>query len=261
MKRAARVAGYAVRLIVEGWTGLHLELYRDLGGGGRERWTPELVARESVNSGRAIRLAEKIPRWLTLRHYEQVLYADIIENIEMQIDPFEERRTDLPGVRQPAIVFIDLSGFTAMTEAEGDRVASATTARFEESVSLAALRQGGRVVKLLGDGALLHFGEAVPAMRATLEIRDDLADLPLRPHAGIDCGPVAERDGDVFGRTVNMASRLASAATDGQILVSESVARAAEAAGLGVEGLGAQHLKGVERPVPAFLLNDSEADR
>jgi class 3 adenylate cyclase len=190
-----------------------------------------------------------------------VLYADIIENIEMQIDPFEERRTDLPGVRQPAIVFIDLSGFTAMTEAQGDRAASATTARFEESVSLASLRQGGRVVKLLGDGALLHFGEAAPAVRATLEIRDDLADLALRPHAGIDCGPVAERDGDVFGRTVNMASRLATAATEGQILVSSAVARAAEAAGLDVRELGPQQLKGVERPISAFLVGDREPHR
>jgi class 3 adenylate cyclase len=261
MKRAARVAGYAIRLIVEGWTGLHLELYRNLGGGGREQWSPELLARESVNSGRAIRLAEKIPRWLTLRHYEQVLYADIIENIEMQIDPFEERRTDLPGVRQPAIVFIDLSGFTAMTEAEGDHAASAATARFEEAVSLASLRQGGRGVKLLGDGALLHFPEALPAVRATLEIRDDLADLPLRPHAGIDCGPIAERDGDVFGRTVNMASRLASAATEGQVLVSSPVAQAAQTAGLGIDELGPLHLKGVEQPVPVFLIGDRESDR
>jgi class 3 adenylate cyclase len=255
MKRAARVAGYAIRLVVEGWTGLHYELYRSLGGGGREHWSPELREREPAMAGRAIRLAETIPGWLTVRHYEQVLYSDIIENIEMHIDPFEERDAEKPGVRQPSVVFIDLSGFTAMTEAEGDGAAASTTARFEEAVSLAALRHGGRVVKLLGDGAMLQFGDAVPAIRATARVREELADLPLPPHAGIDCGPIAERDGDVFGRTVNMASRLASAAREGQIVMSAAVAQAATDAGFEHEAMGALRLKGLERPVPAFLLS------
>lgn len=254
MKRAARVAGYAIRMVVEGWTGLHYELYRTLGGGGREHWPPELRGREPAMAGRAIRLAETIPNWLTVRHYEQVLYSDILENIEMQIDPFEERDAEKPGVRQPSIVFIDLSGFTAMTEAEGDEAAAVTTARFEEEVSLATLRHGGRVVKLLGDGAMLHFGDAVSAVRATSQIRRELAGLPLSPHAGIDCGPIAERDGDVFGRTVNMASRLASAASRGQVVMSTPVARAAADAGIRTEAMGPVELKGLDRPVPAFLL-------
>jgi class 3 adenylate cyclase len=253
MKRAARVAGYAIRLVVEGWTGLHYELYRGLGGGGRERWSPELREREPAMAGRAIRLAESIPHWLTVRHYEQVLYSDIIENIEMQIDPFEARDHG-PAVRQPAVVFVDLSGFTAMTEVQGDAAAASTTARFEEAVSLAALRHGGRVVKLLGDGAMLHFGDAASAIRATAQVRDDIADLPLGPHAGIDCGPIAERDGDLFGRTVNMASRLASAAGDGQILVSADVAQVAQDAGMETQALGSRQLKGLDRPVPTFLL-------
>jgi len=257
MRRASRVAGYAIRLVVEGWTGLHYELYRGLGGGGREHWPPELLQREPAMAGRAIRLAEHIPSWLTVRHYEQVLYSDIIENIEMQIDPFDERDTHRAGVRQPSVVFIDLSGFTAMTEAEGDQAAVATTARFEEAVSLASLRHGGRVVKLLGDGAMLHFADARSAVNATCGIRDDLSDLPLQVHAGIDCGPVAERDGDVFGRTVNMASRLASTAGDGQILVTAAVAQAAEDAGIGTVDQGALQLKGLDRPVPAFLLEEA----
>jgi adenylate cyclase len=260
MKRAARTASYAIRLVVERWTGLHYEMFRKLGGGGREAWSADLVERETANAARSIRLAQKIPSWLTVRHYEQVLYADIIENIEMRIDPFEERETDREGVRQPAIVFIDLSGFTALTEAEGNVAASSLTARFEEAVALACVRRGGRVVKLLGDGALLQFPEAVAAVRATLEIRHDLADMALRPHAGIDCGPIAERDGDVFGRTVNMASRLASVATEGEVYVSAAVAAAAAAAGLPTRALGPVELTGLDRPVPAYLVGVETTD-
>ncbi len=178
----------------------------------------------------------------------------MIENIEMRIEPYAERLTD-PGVRQPAVVLVDLSGFTAMTEAEGDAAAATTAARLDDAASRAALRGGGRVVKLLGDGALLLFPDADTAVRATCWVRDQLADLPLHLHAGIDSGPVAERDGDVFGRTVNMAARLASAAKDGQILVSAAARDAAS--GLpesGVRPVGPLQLKGLEQPVAAFAV-------
>ena len=80
-------------------------------------------------------------------------------------------------------------------------------------------------MKLLGDGALLLFPDADPcaaAVRAAVAIRDELRAHDLHPHTGIDHGPVVERDGDIFGRTVNLAARLASLATAGQIVVSEA---------------------------------------
>jgi adenylate cyclase len=254
MKRAARIAGYAVRLLVEGWTSLHYELYRGLGGGGRERWPAEVREREPYMAMRAVGLAKSLPAWLIARHHEQVLISDIIENIEMQVDPFAERDPSKGGVRQPAIVFIDLSGYTALTTGDGDRVAAATTMRFEEAVSVAAWRDGGRVVKLLGDGALLRFDRVSDAVRSSLVIRAALDDMGVRTHAGIDCGPIAERDGDVFGRTVNMAARLANSAEPGQVLVTAAVAESARQHGIEASSLGSLQLKGMDGPVPVFEL-------
>ena len=149
---------------------------------------------------------------------------------------------------------MDISGYTALTETAGDAVAAEATSRFEHAVTVATTASGGRIVKLLGDGALLLFRDADPclsAVRAASAIRDQLAAEGLHPHAGIDVGPVTERDGAIFGRPVNHAARLASVATAGQVVVSEAVA-AALAGGYAVEPLGDVTLKGVAVPVPVF---------
>jgi adenylate cyclase len=257
-KRAARVVGQSLRQLVEGWTGLHYELYRGIGGD-RSDWPEELRAREPMMARRAIRLAGRIPSWLIVREYEQVMTADVIENVELQIDPFADRAGPPAGRWLPAVAFIDLAGYTALTEREGDREAARSTAVFEEAVATAATQHGGRVVKMLGDGALLHFLDARSAIDATLRVRDGLGDPRLRPHAGIDCGPVAERDGDIFGRVVNTASRLAGVAEAGEIVVSRLVAEAAEAAGHRVEAIGERALKGVAAPVAAFRIGTPTA--
>jgi class 3 adenylate cyclase len=81
------------------------------------------------------------------------------------------------------------------------------------------------VVKLLGDGVLIRFDDASSAAAGTLEVLAALprAGLPTG-HAGIASGPLIVRDGDVFGRTVNLAARIADAAPDGHLYVPEAVA-------------------------------------
>jgi class 3 adenylate cyclase len=76
-----------------------------------------------------------------------------------------------------------------------------------------ATHAGGRLVKLLGDGALLHFPQAARSSAAAIELVDALsAEGTLSAHAGIHAGPVIERDLDVSGATVNLASRIAGVA-------------------------------------------------
>ena len=84
---------------------------------------------------------------------------------------------------------------------------------------------GGRVVKLLGDGVLIRFDDRRAAVDATLDLLDALpaAGLPTG-HAGIASGPLINRDGDVFGRTVNLAARISDAAPDGRLWVTDAVA-------------------------------------
>ena len=83
----------------------------------------------------------------------------------------------------------------------------------------------GEVVKLLGDGVLVRFDDAGAAIDGSLDL---LAALPASglpsAHAGVASGPLIARDGDVFGRTVNLAARIADAAPDGRLYVPEVLA-------------------------------------
>lgn len=86
------------------------------------------------------------------------------------------------------------------------------------------LRRGGRVVKLLGDGVLMLFDAPCIAVHAVVDLTCSMAEAGLpAAHAGIHAGPVVERDGDVFGSTVNVAWRIANHAIAGTILVSQPV--------------------------------------
>ena len=78
-------------------------------------------------------------------------------------------------------------------------------------------------------------------------------------HIGIHTGPVIFQDGDVYGRTVNLASRIASHATAGQVLASEATVRRATLEDVRFEPLGGATLKGVERPVDLYRAFRAEA--
>ena len=80
-------------------------------------------------------------------------------------------------------------------------------------MSEAVTRHRGEVVKLLGDGVLLHFRDPGEAVRASLEIVESAPSRGLPPaHIGVNAGPMIYEEGDYFGRTVNIASRIASRA-------------------------------------------------
>ncbi len=233
--RAARLVTQTTQRFSEGWASLHYELYRSLLGPDRAVWPPSDQAAESAAARGAVELAMAVLPWMLLHYVERRLAADVVDNVLTAVGPFAVRVHDPDaGARLPAVAFVDLAGYTALTESAGSEAAARATSRFEHSVAVATAAEAGRVVKLMGDGALLLFNDAEPcasAVRAALAIRDDLRAHGLHPHAGIDHGPVVERDGDIFGTTVNLASRLASLATAGQIVVSEAVA-----AGLGGPG-------------------------
>jgi hypothetical protein len=74
----------------------------------------------------------------------------------------------------------------------------------------------------------------------------------LSSHAGVHAGPVIERDLDVFGHTVNLASRIADAAAPGEVLVSDVVAEAVGDASFGFERIDDVDLKGVPGPVTLY---------
>jgi adenylate cyclase len=128
-------------------------------------------------------------------------------------------------------------------------------ASLQSRAEAAAQRHDGRLIKLLGDGAMLHFPAPESGLEAGLELVRVLGeDLGVAAHAGVNVGPVVERDRDLFGRTVNMASRIAGTAAPGEVRVSAAVVEAATDAKdrFDFEPLGDVSLKGFAEPVPVF---------
>ena len=105
-------------------------------------------------------------------------------------------------------------------------------------------------MKWLGDGVMVCFREPSAAVLFALEIQEDIpaADLPSA-HVGIDAGPLIFQDGDYFGRTVNIAARIAARARAGQVLVSDDVMQVTADPGVEFVDIGSVELKGVSRPV------------
>jgi adenylate cyclase len=151
----------------------------------------------------------------------------------------------------PAICFVDLTGYTRLTEERGDRFAADVAARLASLVKDIARRRGGSPIRWLGDGGMFHFREPARAVDAGLDMVEQAPAIGLPPaHIGIHAGPVIFQDGDVYGRTVNIASRLASVAQAGEVVVSEDVAQRSE--GVRFQEMGPVTLKSVAAPMQLF---------
>ncbi len=151
------------------------------------------------------------------------------------------------------VVFLDLSRFTSLTDVHGDDTAVDVIDRFLHAVD-AATGPSGTLVKTLGDGVLLTFDDPATALRAADATNHRLHDLDGMPEltGGVTTGPVIDRDGDVFGTTVNLAARLADLAPPGELRVDQPTARAAADDGWQVEPLGPVEVRGLHEPRPVF---------
>ncbi len=128
--------------------------------------------------------------------------------------------------------FVDLSGFTALTEAHGDDEAVRTLGRFR-TLTNGALGPDDVLVKTIGDAVMLAFPDperAVAGLRRLFDAALGDATLPLI-RAGAHHGPAVADGDDFFGAAVNLAARVAAQAGGGQLLVTVSIANAAQEAG------------------------------
>ena len=149
--------------------------------------------------------------------------------------------------------FVDLAGFTALTEVHGDLEAADLVDQFTE-LTLHALRDDGRLVKTIGDAVMVVFDDPAPAVAALARLMsavDARAGFPIL-RTGIHHGPAVERGGDYIGASVNLAARIAERARGGQALTTASVAAAARSAGFDVVELGTFDLRHVSEPVNLF---------
>jgi adenylate cyclase len=115
--------------------------------------------------------------------------------------------------------FVDLSGFTAMTQAAGDEQAVSVLTGFRAAVRDICSRRGVRIAKWLGDGAMLVSVETTPVIAAALELLHRSDDKPVAVRCGITTGPVILLEGDDYiGHSVNVAARLCDLAHGNEIL-------------------------------------------
>jgi adenylate cyclase len=247
--RSARLLAEGLRPAVEGMTRMQTErlrrLYIDAQGVPSRQAPPEEV--EAL--GKVVRVAFDMAIWLMKAYLERANAAAGVETLE--------RSLAVEGLRPPrasthrAIVFADLTGFTALTHELGDEEAAMTALRLRDEVEPLARENGGRLVALLGDGAMLFFDRPPTAIAWAAElVRRWPREMPGL-HVGIGIGPLYERDGNYFGTTVNLAARLSSAARSGQILAASVTADPALQRP-GLRPIEPLMLKGFPAPVPAY---------
>jgi adenylate cyclase len=154
--------------------------------------------------------------------------------------------------RPPAFSFVDLAGYTRMVEERGDEAGARIAADLGHMVDQVVGARQGTPVKWLGDGVMLYFRDPGPALLATMEMVRRAPDVGLPAHAGMSAGPVVLQDGEYYGRTVNMAARIASEASAGQTLVSGEVAELASGQGVDFREIGSIDLKGFRDAVTLY---------
>ena len=202
---------------------------------------------------RLVSLGFRASRLIHRRLLERQQFENTAEQLELLFDELGvRRRTDHAP---EAIVFVDLSGFTRLTEEFGDEQAAERSRELANVVRTAAGRHRGRVIKLLGDGAMLHFtsaADAVAGASAVVELAER-GGLPAA-RAGVTVGALIRRDGDYFGHTVNLASRICDAAQASTVTAAREVADLTPE--LAWTPIGEATLKGVPDPVALVRLAD-----
>jgi adenylate cyclase len=261
--RIARLAADGMRRIAETWLDLWDAHAHPTPGSMGAPTTPDAppidVADPAQNpTVRAATHSREYLAWLFDRAVERTLHERIIDAVEGVL--VEADRMPPPTERPPAVAFIDLAGYTTLTEERGDDVAAEAAARLQELAEDATRRGGGRIVKLLGDGVILRFEESATAIRVTLDLVERIGRAGLPPgHAGVAAGRLVVRDGDVFGRVVNLAARLASEAGPGEVVVEEGVVVALPRGTATFEPVGRVSLKGFAEPVAIWKAHEPAA--
>lgn len=159
------------------------------------------------------------------------------------------------------IAFVDLTGSTSVFETLGNDRATKAVTKLTQWIGARGQAHHGTVVKMLGDGVLMAFGDNRACVEAMVQIQQEHAKrvqqwpahLKLLMQIGLARGPVVWVDGDCFGDAVNLASRLSDLAGPEQIFASDTVVQALEPrSGVRSRSLGAMRIKGKVDPCEVF---------
>jgi adenylate cyclase len=180
-----------------------------------------------------------------LRHFVE---QDVIANMESQLG--EQR--DALGQLRVAIVFADLVGFVRFTEEAGEQEAVDLIETFVTSIE-ESLPGSARVVKNIGDGVMIVGNDPVALTDWAIGFQEGF-EPRSRPRVAVHYGHTLYRDGDYFGRNVNLAARVVARAHAGEVLVTEPVVGAVDSrTDLVFEPIGDVQLKGISEPTALYL--------
>jgi adenylate cyclase len=149
---------------------------------------------------------------------------------------------------EATFAFVDMAGFTALTERQGDEDAADLATMFAE-ITRAALSPGDRLIKTIGDAVLITSPNPEAGLSLIERLLTEAAAETRLPtlRAGLHHGEAVQRDGDVFGAAVNLAARVAAEAHPAEVLGTEPIAHAAREMGIPVVDIGEVALKNVRK--------------
>lgn len=167
----------------------------------------------------------------------------------------------MPGARtiQGTVMFTDIVGFTEFNALRGDEEALELLA-MQERIVRGVLSTGARIVKELGDGLMIWFGDPCEAVQTGLELQERFeqeamaGDAPLWVRIGVHTGQQSLRGDDLVGHDVNVASRIMNLAGSGEVLASEATVTGADdlADAVQFERLGPVVMKGIPTPINLY---------
>jgi class 3 adenylate cyclase/DNA-binding transcriptional MerR regulator len=244
--RSIRVYGDSLRRIAEAeasWYRTRLE--RPLLESGMDR--PQMMQRASEFGAAYMEFMDRALLDMYHRQQEHVWIDHIVLDVEETLEEMGRyRRLERP----PAMCFLDLTGYTRLTEEQGDAAAAELAGNLARIAQATSQHHGGRPVKWLGDGVMFWFRDPAEAVVASLEMVERVPDAGLPPaHVGVSAGPIIQQDGDYYGRTVNLAARISARAAPSEVLVTAEVVERASGGGVRFEDVGAVELKGFASPI------------
>jgi class 3 adenylate cyclase len=166
-----------------------------------------------------------------------------------------EPSVETRGLR--TVLFTDLVGHTAMMQRLGDEQGRAVLREHERITRDLLKEHGGTAVKTMGDGVMAWFASVTRAVDCAIALQRAIGaheGEPLQVRVGLNAGEPIEEDGDLFGSTVIMASRLAAKASAGEILVPEPLLHLLSGKQYAYVDRGETVLKGFEHPMRLYAV-------
>jgi adenylate cyclase len=256
MLQLVRVYGQALAQIADAEVRLfhlyvHEPLMRD-GVSGLE------MAEQMENLARAILpLSSPVMDTIHQHFLQHFVEQDVVGHMEADLEG--DGAGDQPGLgrMRVAIAFADLAGYTRLTEEEGEQHAVDAVERFVEAVEI-TLPDEARVIKMIGDEVMIVGSDPATLTDWAVGFQRMQTERPL-PRIGIHYGYAIYRDGDYFGRDVNIAARVAARSAGGEVLLTKPVVDHA-GSHLEFERIAEVRLKGFTEPTEIFLARIPEAE-